>query len=148
VERSGSLSNNKGSHHEYRRYHDVLLQFLKAKRKIVESIDVEKLRAKEVVQAAESEAGAESYYEDAMDMDTTMDGYRAVADSTLVPEETRAEMEFLRALNGICWDRVNPQDRNMQDTARKEGNFWSLLSLLRELGLSSLIWANDVNSER
>jgi hypothetical protein len=43
-----------------------------------------------------------------MDMDTTMDtaldGYRAVADSTLVAEEARAEMEFLRALNGICWD--------------------------------------------
>jgi hypothetical protein len=81
-------------------------------------------------------------------MHSAVDGYRAVADSTLVPEETRAEMDFLRALNGICWDRANPQDRNMQDMARKEGNFWSLLSLLRELGLSSLIWADDANSER
>jgi hypothetical protein len=42
VERSLSSLSNRGSHHEYRRYHYALLHFLKAKRRIVEK------RAKEV----------------------------------------------------------------------------------------------------
>jgi hypothetical protein len=66
-------------------------------------------------------------------MDTAVDGYRAIAYHTLVYEEARAEMVFLRALNGICWDWASPQDCNIQDRARKDGNFWSLF-LLREQG--------------
>lgn len=140
VERS-SLS-SRGSHHEYRRYHAALLSYLKAKRRLVERIDVEK-RAKQLAdQDVNMDTGTNT------SQALTLHGFTAVADSTLVHEETRAEMDFMRALNGLCWDRANPQDRNMQDMSRKEGNFWLLLSLLRELGLTSLIWADDAASER
>jgi hypothetical protein len=44
----------------------------------------------------------------------TMDGYRAVMDSTLVPEETRRN-GVLTCLEWYLLGRVNPQDHNIQD---------------------------------
>lgn len=73
----------------------------------------------------------------------------SVADSSRVSaaEEGRLEQDFLQALQYACLARtaplpVDPLAVNpMKDPARKEGNFWSLLSHLRRLGVQGLLYA-------
>jgi nuclear pore complex protein Nup107 len=142
----------RGSHHEYHRYHEALLTYLKTKRRIVERIDVEHQTANQGRDSNDLDNDDTmmdiATASDSPDMFASNSSFTAVADSNLVAEESKAEMDYLRALSMLCWDRSNPQDRSMQGAARKEGNFWWLLVCLRELGLAALIWADDAASAR
>ena len=113
--------------HHYRRYHDALLQYVKARRSLSDRLELEhqdQMLLKE--RTAEEDEG-----EDMM----------ATSSSTLAGQECRAELDLLRALNQICWAGSSNNTNRL-----KEGNIWMLLAVLRKLGLAALVWADDVLS--
>ena len=107
---SSSTSSSSTSSLVDRRYHDALLNYLKAKRSLSHRMDLEQ-------------------------QDQQLQG-SSYQPSTLANQECRTEVEFLRILHQIgITARASPH--------AVEANVWSLLQILRQLGLSALIWNND-----
>lgn len=102
----------------YRRYHDTLWSYLKAKRSLSHSLDLERKG-----QALE-----------AMTLDDA--GFTA---SSLASREQRTELDYLSQLQQLCWSTPSPE-------TFLEGDCWMLLVTLRQLGLSALVWDNDAVS--
>lgn len=102
------------SYHVFKRNHDVLYSFVKAKRSLNERMDLE-----EQAQALAAEGGSTAL--------TTL------SSSSLASQETRAEVDWLHSLANIGF--------SIEDF--EEGNCWILLARLRKLGQSALIWDND-----
>jgi hypothetical protein len=99
----------------YRRYHDTLWNYLKAKRSLSRSLDLERQG-----QALE-----------AMTLDDA-----GPTTSSLASREQRAELDYLSQLQQLCWSTPSPE-------TFLEGDCWMLLVTLRQLGLSALVWDND-----
>ena len=97
-----------GSSFVYRRYHDALKTYLQAKRSISHRMDLD-------YQSHLLTAEEETFT------------------SSMIPEEAKAEVDFVKALHQQCW----------QNQQREEGNLWLLLVMLRRLGLSALVWDDD-----
>jgi hypothetical protein len=119
------------STHHYRRYHDALLSYLKARRSLSDRIDLEHQQ-----RALAEEAG-----DDVTDLATMTSPF------SLADQECHVEMNFLRSLNRIAWDGARTtKSVTDQQSRQEEGNLWNLLVLLRKLGLAALIWAHDPTS--
>ena len=99
----------------FRRYHDTLWAYLKAKRSLSNSLELERKG-----QALEA---------------MTLDDPAPVA-SSLASREQRTEVDFLSQLQQLGWSTPS-------DLTYIEGDFWMLLVTLRQLGLSALIWEDD-----
>ncbi len=109
-------SNPNQSPFVYRRYHDTLWNFLKAKRSLSHSLELEQKG-----QALE-----------AMTLELT-------PPSSLASREERTEIDYLSQLQQLCWS-------NSSSETFLEGDFWLLLVTLRQLGLQALVWENDAIS--
>ena len=112
----------------FRKYHDALYDYLKAKHNINDRLDLER---------EERGLQQEGDYND--DMMIHMDS--SFTSASLSQNECRTEVEYCKALCHIGYSLP------MEDEAStEEGNFWSLLVSLRKLGLSALIWHDDSTS--
>ncbi|CAB9502683.1 nuclear pore complex protein [Seminavis robusta] len=119
-----ALPSFRNQQYEYRRYHDGLLAFLKARRSLSDRIDMDR---------------EEQALDTAMMMITNSDNDNTTSSSSkLAHEETMAELEFLKTLKLLCWERSD----------LREGNFWAVVAELRTLGLAALVWADDPGSLR
>jgi hypothetical protein len=124
---------------EYGRYHDAVLRFVQVKRRVTERVEL-KQRS---LALQEERTSPRVPFDDAMEL-VPDDLFIANRDGdALILDETRADVAFLRSLHNLSSDHVNASDARL---ARKEGNFWLLLSHLRELSLDTLIWADDAAS--
>ena len=119
------------SSQQYRRYHDALLSYLKARRSISDRIDLEQQEIDLMVQhnpAGDSSAPISM-------------------PSSLSDQECAAERNFLLTLNRAAWSgAVSTSSGSEEKSRRQEGNLWMLLHMLRPLGLAALVWAHDQTS--
>jgi hypothetical protein len=111
------------SHTDYKRYYDASLTYLRDRRRLSERMALQNEKA-ELLQ-------------DAMIIVDENEGSDSQVDQKLIKDETQVELDFLRALNYACWDRST---NAVDDSFRKEGNFWLLLYFLRQQGTTSLLW--------
>jgi hypothetical protein len=134
---ASSASSSGSTHPSYRRYHDALWTYLKARRSLSERMDLEYQDAALATSSGSSESAAPS------------------SSSLLASKECRVELEFLRCLctaTATTTDTNTADNRNrnradqQQQQGQQEGNVWLLVSTLRKLGLASLIWADDPTS--
>lgn len=116
---SNSTSAKPSQYHVYRRYHDALYSFLKAKRSLDYRMDLQ--RTSDSIEGDESMALAVG------------------SSKSLYHEETKSEVDFLQSMAQIGY--------NTTALTQEEGDCWSLLATLRKLGLSALIWNNDPTSQ-
>ncbi|KAL7569332.1 hypothetical protein ACA910_016874 [Epithemia clementina (nom. ined.)] len=110
------------------RYHDSLLQFMKAKQRWVERQEL----------ADKSNA--------LVKVDSVDDGRRS-ASYQLYDENTRIQVNFLENLASICYENhlvVNSKDRDeVCNSPCREGNVWNLLAHLRRFGMDALLWREE-----
>jgi hypothetical protein len=112
----------------FRKYHDALYDYLKAKHNINDRLDLER-----------EERGLQQEGDNNDNMIMDMD--YSFTSASLSQHECRTEVEYCKALCHIGYSLP------MEDEAStEEGNFWSLLVSLRKLGLSALIWHDDSTS--
>ncbi|CAJ1935733.1 unnamed protein product [Cylindrotheca closterium] len=102
------------SYHVFKRHHDTLYNFVKAKRSLDHRMGLE-----QQAQALGAPGGSTAI--------------TALSSSSLASQETRAEVDWLNSLASIGFSTENFE----------EGNCWILLARLRRLGQSALIWDND-----
>jgi hypothetical protein len=111
----------------FRKYHDALYDYLKAKHNINDRLDLER-----------EERGLQ---QEGDNNDMIMDMDSSFTSASLSQHECRTEVEYCQALCHIGYSLP------MEDEAStEEGNFWSLLVCLRKLGLSALVWHDDSTS--
>ena len=110
------------------RYHDVLLQFRRAKRSWVERSELAS-QSTAIVQVEPSEKRHNT--------------------STMWSEEnTRNQVEFLSNLATICYEehhlvasnKASVDENSISNNPCREGNFWNMLAHLRGLGMDALLW--------
>ncbi|KAL3944470.1 MAG: hypothetical protein SGBAC_001447 [Bacillariaceae sp.] len=107
------------SYHVYKRHHDALYNFVKAKRSLNHRMDLEQQHLALTEQSGSTAASAAAVV--------------THSSSSLASQETRAEVDWLNSLASIGFSTDDFE----------EGNCWVLLACLRRLGLSALIWDND-----
>jgi hypothetical protein len=120
---STTTSNANLNQHTFRRYHDALLSYLHTKRSLTRRLDLEK---EEHLLTGLSDT-ADNYDLTALPM---------ASSQSLAEQECRAEMDFLKALGQVAYDK----------NVLEEGHLWHLLVSLRQLGHSSLVWRDDSTS--
>jgi hypothetical protein len=143
--------------HEYRRYHDAILALRSARLSLNHRLE---LMQQEVTTLQEYIPTDE---DDDDDDDNNNNAFLRLPPSyasyvdELAQEERAVELNFLQALASTCWDRSAsaPQNRQQQQTppqldlqSQKEATLWMLLYHLRCGGLATLIWPDDVPSQR
>ena len=116
---------------QFRRYHDAMLAYLRARRSISNRIDLEH-QERSLIEQADPGMGAIS---------------ASSTSFSLADQECATERQFLLTLNRAAWSGAVASSSGLEEQSRRqEGNLWMLLHMLRQLGLASLIWANDQTS--
>ena len=152
-----AISPFRSQQYEYRRYHDALQLFLKARRSLSDRISMEREEAALMMLGDQQQQQLQQDGEDfLMGLQPLDVNVNSNAKSDLVREETRVELEFLRTFKSFCWER-DPSTASQGGsgssggsdlTSRREGNFWALLTELRQAGLACMLWADDPASMR
>ena len=122
----------------YRRYHDALWNYLKAKRSLSHRMDLEQQEQ----QLLQVEVEGNNAHDDAT---TTTAAVSSSSSLWLSTHEQKSEMDFLKSLSSNH-RRPYSSENNNNKAEEEESNVWRLLYQLRPLGLSALIWNNDTIS--
>jgi len=144
------------SHAAFRRYYNATLDFVASKRNFMSKLHTTNglVVENQLVRLGDNDKALATMMDVDPSSSVTPGGDFPTTDrvgpsaNAFVQEETKIDLNFLRALHRQCWDQAD-MDADMTGSssapnlAQKEGNLWLLLSYLRQLDLEALVWLGN-----